>query len=87
MEIRELKSSGRTVMIQFECRRCKKKLYFDLSEMIDNNFYGHLHNTKLPAGWNDATAFGQLFCEECMEAYKAFIDLNSMEDAKDETCC
>ena len=75
MEIKTYEMHGRRMMVEFECRRCKKTEARSLEECmkeVSEGFNG-LHDLKPPKGWRDGGFYCPLFCPQCAEKYDLFM--------------
>ena len=73
MEIMQIRSSGRELTIKFTCCRCEKTEYLPFDIAMQGETYGHLHNSKLPEGW-DSVGYSQILCAECAKEYELFMN-------------
>lgn len=76
MEIKQFASHGRRLIVEFKCYRCKTTATRPLEECMEEQreFYQGLHDLKPPKEWEDGGFYYPLFCPECAEAYKRFMN-------------
>ena len=72
MKMTETSGAGRTVLVQFECGRCRRKQAEPYEKVMTGEHYGYLRNSKLPEGWKEIW-FHKIVCKECYEAYEKFM--------------
>lgn len=75
MEIREFSGEGRTLLIEYRCRRCNKTHTETFKSACEKNkeHYGYLHNMKAPQGWKTINNTF-LLCDECSTEFNNFIN-------------
>ena len=76
----QTEGAGRTLTISFKCRRCGKIIVLPFKDVMMDDHYGYLHNSKLPKGWKDLSSLGHLLCDECWEAYNNFIGAGKLKE-------
>ena len=74
MEFNSYSDSGRTLFVEFKCRRCGKTHYEPLEEAHkrSSDTYGYLRNLSLPPEWG-AIGYSTILCEKCAKAYTEFM--------------
>lgn len=75
MEFNSYSDSGRTLFVEFKCRRCGATHYEPLkqaNERSGNESYGYLHNINIPPEWSKI-AYGTIVREKCAKAYVEFM--------------
>ena len=79
MNIREVKTHCRELMIKFTCCRCGKEHIEPMSNYEENTeTYGYLSSYKPPKPWEELI-HGPLLCDECFRKYKQFMDNKEVE--------
>lgn len=74
MQIDRFEQNGRTLMVQFECRRCKKTALKSFEKcLFDTDGYRNMTDFSPPPGWRDGGFYYPLFCPECAEKYDRFM--------------
>lgn len=74
MNITEFSSHGRTLMVEFKCRRCKTTALRPFEDCVSKDYRG-LYDCEPPKEWRDGGFYYPLFCPECHEAYKRFMNM------------
>ncbi len=76
MEIQELETHGRKLLVQFECYRCKTKIaraYKECVEEVAESEFRGLYDLNPPKGWKNGGFYYPLLCPECKKAYELFM--------------
>lgn len=79
----ETKSEGRELMVEFTCRRCKRKKLERYEDVMKGETYGYLHASKLPEGWG-TIGYSSIACQECVAAYERFLKMEERNDESDD---
>ena len=76
MNITTYESHGRRLMVEFECRRCEKKVLRTLEECMKESTecYRDLYDLNPPTGWKNGGFYYPLFCPDCKKAYDDFMN-------------
>lgn len=81
MEIPNFEGHGRTVMVQFQCYRCKTVAIRPLKDCIPNDSpVSDMSDFEAPANWRDGGFYYPTFCPDCAEKYDKF--MRGEEDGK-----
>lgn len=64
---------GRKLMVEFQCRRCKKTSLRPLKQCMDEVDYNFMTDLRPPDGWFDGGSHYPLFCPECKEKVARFM--------------
>ena len=84
MEIKSIKTHGRTLLVEFKCYRCKKTETRDLEECLNetSEYYRDLYDLNPPTGWKNGGFYYPLFCPDCKKAYERFMNNGKSEDTE-----
>ena len=84
MEINNIKTHGRTLLVEFKCYRCNKTETRTLEEYLNeaSEYYRDLYDLKPPTGWQDGGFYYPLFCPDCKKAYERFMNNVESEDTE-----
>lgn len=76
MTINQFESHGRTLLVEFECRRCKTTAIRPLAECMSEckEGYRDLYDLNPPKNWKDGGFYYPIFCPECKLAYEKFMN-------------
>ena len=76
MKIERYKTHGRTLLVEFECYRCKKTATRPLEECMreQTERYSDLYDLTPPKDWRDGGFYYPMFCPECAKAYDKFMN-------------
>lgn len=75
MEIKSFEEHGRKILVEFTCYRCKKTATRPLEDCRPKEYSVRgLYDLIPPKGWEDGGFYYPLFCPDCREDYKAFMD-------------
>lgn len=80
MKIDKFEMNGRRLMVEFTCRRCKKTVVRSLEICLGEVDYNFLTDLRPPADWENGGFYYPLFCPDCSEAHKRFMNMESAED-------
>lgn len=81
VNIEQFESHGRTLLVEFKCRRCKKTEIrkFEYALKDSSEYFRGLYDLKPPAGWQDGGFNYPLFCPDCKTAYERFMNNEDVE--------
>ena len=74
MQIPEFQGFGRTMMVEFKCRRCTNTAYRPLKDCLPTDCpVRNLSDLEPPKGWRNGGFYHPTFCPECAEKYDQFM--------------
>jgi hypothetical protein len=78
MNVNRYETHGRKLLVEFECRRCKKTITRSLKECMEEvtECYRELYDLNPPTGWQNGGFYYPLFCPDCKNAYERFMSGN-----------
>lgn len=76
MEIRNYEAHGRKLLVEFECRRCKKTEIRPLADCMKEctECYRDLYDLQPPKNWENGGFYYPMFCPDCSKAYADFMN-------------
>ena len=82
MVLERFEQNGRRLMVEFECRRCKKTALRSLKTALSEVEYNFLTDLRPPSDWENGGFYYPLFCPDCSAAHKRFMNMEGEEDGK-----
>ena len=84
IKISKFETSGRRLMVEFKCYRCKKTALRPLEECMNeiSDYYMDLHDLKPPKDWENGGFYYPTFCPDCKKAYEDFMNCNTERKEK-----
>lgn len=76
MNIYDFEEHGRKLLVEFKCFRCKKTVVRPLGECMEESkeCYRGLYDLRPPKTWEDGGFYYPMFCPECAEKHKRFMN-------------
>ena len=81
MNITNFETHGRKLLVEFKCYRCGLIKTRPLEECMQEQkeYYRDLYDLNPPKGWQNGGFYYPLFCPECAEDYKKFMEGRQLE--------